>query len=257
MKFIDIKNKNLNNGEKTRLLFPIPEDDMKGEVYEILEQEHYKAGKKKCDVLVDLGANVGLASLYFKDTAKKIYAIEPSIECYQCLVENTRDYPNIIPCNFAISAIDSRSILYTDGDGTVPQTFYPSVEKRGYLVNAYSIETFMKVNKIKHIDVLKIDVEGAEYLILPSLAFKRMAKNIDIIVGEAHFINKAYPDVIPEILKDYGFKTKFIPLEIPNLNRQLYYDEGKYHKEYKVGYNTFLFLKDEESCRIYDLRFKQ
>ena len=47
------------------------------------------------DVVVDLGANIGLFSVRAAQTASKVIAVEASTEAFSCLVENTRDFENV------------------------------------------------------------------------------------------------------------------------------------------------------------------
>ena len=87
------------------------------------------------------------------------------------------------------------------------------------LVKCKTLDTVFKENKIEHIDVLKIDVEGTEHMIFGEKSFGNVAPKIDLIIGEAHW-NLSYggiPMLIPIMLEQWGFKTEFIDLEIPNM----------------------------------------
>ena len=55
--------------------------------------------KSEAEVIIDAGANIGLASLYFKDKYPKasIYAIEPEKGNFDQLVKNTMYYWNVPP----------------------------------------------------------------------------------------------------------------------------------------------------------------
>ena len=82
----------------------------------------------------------------------------------------------------------------------------------------------MNENHIKHVDVMKIDIEESEYVVFPSQAFLNIAERIDFIIGEAHFqANGGFPDVIPLILKDAGFKTTFFDILNANYTRTFHY----------------------------------
>jgi FkbM family methyltransferase len=56
------------------------------------------------EVIVDAGANIGLASIYFANRYPyaKIIAVEPEQSNYELLEDNTAPYPNIIPVQAAL-----------------------------------------------------------------------------------------------------------------------------------------------------------
>src|SRR5207249_6306160 len=55
-------------------------------------------------VIVDAGANIGAASLYFahKYPEAKIFALEPELSNFQLLEENCATHPNIVPIRAAL-----------------------------------------------------------------------------------------------------------------------------------------------------------
>ena len=245
MNYAVVENANLNHGKPTTLYYPIPFKHFKYQVTEILEAEQYKAGRIKCDTLVDIGANIGMASLYFKDYAKHIYAVEPSPECYEALVLNTKSYPKIKTYQLAISSNCDKMPLYTDNDGTVPQTIYPYSPTAEILVDAVDFPTFMERAGINHIDIMKIDTEGAEYVIFPSLAFQKVVDKIDLIVGELHFVARGFPDAVMQILSEYGFKTEYIQTNPKNFVRLFNYNESwsGYSHQWEIGYDTIFVAR--------------
>ena len=105
-----------------------------------------------------------------------------------------------------------------------------------------TIDRFMEDNKINHVDLLKIDTEGAEYLILPSVGFFKMANKINYIIGEGHHLpNKITPEFLPLILKDAGFKTEFLPIK--NYFLTMDFDDGVSKRHYEIEKNTIFFAK--------------
>lgn len=228
---------------KYELEFPISEKDFRNQISDIFANEHYKEGRKK-GVIVDLGANVGIAALYLRKYADIVHSVEPSPEVYKSLVKNVSKYKNIKTYNLAITNSDGESYIYGYGEEP-PQTLFPSgsgISRN--LVRTKRLDTFFKENNIDHVDVLKMDVEGSEFVIFPSQGFAKVADKIDMIVGESHFNDKngAFIEVIPQMLKEYGFKTKFKKQK--NCIRFLEYTspEGK-HKKYKVKFNTLFVAR--------------
>jgi len=230
--YFTLEHKALYNNKKFTMATTVDELTIKQQGLEILDWEIYKPLKDKNKVIVDMGANIGMASLYLSQFADVVHSIEPSRTIYDCLVENTKGL-NIITHNMAISGLSGYNEIVST-DNNPPQTFYPSDavgagNKTVEVVDCITIEDFVKENKIEHIDMLKIDVEGAEYEIFMSEAFERVAPMIDVIVGESHFVKKtgSFPQAIPEILKIYGFKTKFKKTPMKNYTQDLSYTDNR------------------------------
>ena len=54
-------------------------------------------------IFIDIGANIGNHTLYFRNSFKKIYSYEPHPKTYKLLQFNTEDFSNIKTFNFGIS----------------------------------------------------------------------------------------------------------------------------------------------------------
>jgi len=241
MRIAKINHPKLNKGKDFFVHSPLSLDDLNNQLGEIFGIGHYKTGKrKKGQVMLDLGANIGMASIYFKDWAKTIYAFEPNPLVYKALLENVRKYKNIKCFNYGIGSVTQKDYLYGT-DSEVPMTYFKTkLDAPSQVVQTITLEKFFKDEKIEHIDVMKIDVEGSEYLIFADKTFGRVADKIDFIVGEAHYANHGFPEVLPDMLGDYGYKVKFHKFKEPNLYRTLHYFNNKTGetKEYQVGADT-------------------
>jgi FkbM family methyltransferase len=153
-------------------------EDYTGKFYEI----------KKGDVIFDLGANVGSFSIYAAKKGAKVVAFEP-------------DPFNIkyISKNIEINNLKERIIVYTDAVTEKIGTINLSISDNhacGSIINTINTTSSIEVktttiNKvieeldINKIDLFKIDVEGAEYVILPSISPENY-KKIKNIIGEFH-----------------------------------------------------------------------
>jgi hypothetical protein len=60
--------------------------------------------------------------------------------------------------------------------------------------------------KIKHIDLLNLDVEGAEMGIFASSEFSEVAPHIDTVVVEYHSWTNISPNILVASLRDRGYK---------------------------------------------------
>ena len=76
-------------------------------------------------------------------------------------------------------------------DHTGAHSMYYDFGKGGIKVQTISLNDFIKKNKLKKIDFLKMDCEGAEYEILYNLP-KNVLNSIKKISMEYHNINETY-----------------------------------------------------------------
>lgn len=135
-------------------------------------REDYRIGSE-ARVVIDVGANIGIASLYFltrnKDTF--VYAYEPVPQNVETFRQNIAPYAE--RCELVEAAVGSESGLVDFGlepTGKFGGVKVPSVQQ--IRVPCVTINEVMErvVSKHGEIDCLKIDVEGSEREILSSLA---------------------------------------------------------------------------------------
>ncbi len=129
--------------------------------YELFLQKQYKFNFDfEPKLIIDAGANIGYASVYFtnKYPNAKIIALEPSEENFQLLKKNVENYPNVTPLNCA---------LWKDNKGVVIQN--PNAGNRGFMVESGSaqipsetVQSLLSKFDISAIDIFKMDIEGAE-----------------------------------------------------------------------------------------------
>ena len=231
-----------SDGKDYIMNYDCPDEEIQNQINEIFSDKDYELAKRKKDMVVlDVGANVGMFSLFIKDWARKIYAVEPSRRIFACLKENTKDWDNIEIFNVGFFNRRGRQPLYGDGEQT-PQTMMKLGNKQE-LVNTITIEEFMNENKIDHIDVMKIDTEGAEYVILADNSFRNIANRINFIIGETHYLEDMIPEHALLMLKRTGFKSKLLPRK--NCSQTLHYQNyltGQ-KDEYPIKKNT-LFIAE-------------
>jgi FkbM family methyltransferase len=121
--------------------------------------------------ILDAGANIGLAAVFFanKFPESEIVAIEPDESNFLLLRENARPYSNIYPIKGALWGEDGELLLIDPGDGhhgfqTVDRRCSP-VLSRGH-VTSFTVETVMECMNWVRVDLLKLDIEGAEKEVL-------------------------------------------------------------------------------------------
>lgn len=166
---------------------------------ELFTNREYKLVRKvKSDIVVDVGACAGEFSAYIYDKAKVIYAIEPYSQHFEELTGNIKEFnlTKIKPFNLALSNENGEgNLILKDRGGHMLS------KGNGERVKTKTLATFMKENKIKRIDILKIDIEGGENEVFNSDDFKEIAGRVKFIIGE-------HLGGVDGLLKSLGYKKK-------------------------------------------------
>lgn len=155
--------------------------------------------------IIDLGANIGLSTIYFKRLfpQSKILAFEADKNVFICLRKNLN--------SFGLKDIDLINKAVWDSDAFV--RFLPEGSDAGRVINDFEdgegelVETVRLSTFIdRKVDFLKIDIEGAECVVLKEI--KDRLFFVERIFIEYHsFCNKPQDlDEILAILKIYGFR---------------------------------------------------
>ncbi len=111
-------------------------------------------------VIVDAGANIGLTSVYFANRYPdaRIFAIEPESENFRLLRLNSARYKNIKPIRAALWGHDG--VVGLTNPENEQWTF--RVDPRRSDVPALTLDTLLSSENLDRIDLLKVDIEGAE-----------------------------------------------------------------------------------------------
>ena len=134
-------------------------------VYEqVLINKQYECPlSREPTVIVDAGANIGLSTVYFaaRYPQAQILAIEPEPQNFKLLQKNTSTYKNVKAIMAALWWKNTRvNVKITEADSE-PWAFHVEESANG-AVPAVTLPTLLRHNGIGHVDILKIDVEGAE-----------------------------------------------------------------------------------------------
>lgn len=115
--------------------------------------------------IIDGGANVGYASIYFANVyseVEKIVAIEPEIENFEILKMNLQYYPQI-ECLRAGLWKSNTTLSVEESDFHSENSFVTSENpETKNSVQGITIGKIFRESGLDFIDILKLDVEGAE-----------------------------------------------------------------------------------------------
>ena len=193
----------------------VQDDQLFGAIKDILLNREYEYlpefelnrfnGKR----VVDAGAHVGLFSLVASTFAKEVISIEPHPVNFKLLqfnleINNAR---NIIPINKALWS-ESKTLTLYEGGHTGAHTILKNVGDKKFNVSSKTLKDIL--DEFGEIDLLKMDIEGAEFEVLGKLDGK-ILENVRNMVAECHLetgdINR-----LEKVLKENGYRTeKFTP----------------------------------------------
>lgn len=158
-------------------------------VNEIFVREQY--GYPFADItlgnVIDLGANIGMFSAWIYDRADRIYAIEPYTKNYECLEANVREngLDKVSLHKVAIYDTVGQVDMYTPKDPLGTKIIENPKDIGGLeTVDCTTLINFLDDNKIEEVDLLKVDIEGAEFKIFTDQAIKEFAPRISRMIGE-------------------------------------------------------------------------
>jgi FkbM family methyltransferase len=162
--------------------------------YEIFIKKEYDLVKEG-DFVVDIGANIGLFSLFAAlKGASKILSIEPDKRNCIHLKENLNQFSEITIVEEAVSDKDGYVEFFTSEISSINSTIkndenFSSFTKdpiQSYKVPCLSPSSLIDKYNITKIDFLKIDCEGGEFAFFENLDIEFLTNKISKIVCEVH-----------------------------------------------------------------------
>ncbi len=157
--------------------------------------------------IVDAGSNIGMSICYFKMIYPhaKILGFEPSEKCF-AILQNTVKTNNLSDVELVKKGLSNKEEIITFYDaGPTKGTLTPEGECSTYAQE--SIETVLLSQYINQkVDLLKMDIEGAETGVFEDLFKSKKIALIDQIIFEFHYTpGKSKLSEILNILEKSGF----------------------------------------------------
>lgn len=131
-----------------------------------LIKEYVDALKPKVGMCaLDLGANCGLVTMALSDSVGemgKVVSVEADPKNFAALELNVSHLSNVVTLKAAVYDSDGEISFSSDG------SMGASISSRGNVkVKTYKLDSLIKVSGLDRLDIVKMDIEGAEMLILP------------------------------------------------------------------------------------------
>jgi len=191
-------------------------------------------------VFVDIGANIGYFSLLAARSVTnsgKVYAFEPDAEHFSLLQKNIKknNYSNIIPVNQAASDMIGTAAFYLQKDNLCAHSLLPDPNSTMVEVKTTTLDEYFKQDN--RVDVVKIDVEGAEPKVLAGMK-QLVTGNLKMAILTEFF---------PKALKDSGASPAQFLQDLVDLGFILYrIDEDEQKNLSLIDVNTRLAISHNE-----------
>ena len=160
----------------------------------LLRNEYYFETSTPRPVIFDCGANIGLATLFFKwlHPQSEVYAFEPDRETFALLKRNVEEnhLTGVHLYNVALSDKSGAADFYVDHAN--PGSLRMSLQYERMPKDTVTVETLALSEVIGEqlpktdLDFLKLDVEGAEDAVLRDLATTGRLKTVREMLIEFH-----------------------------------------------------------------------
>ena len=156
----------------------------------VFERNTYNfAEDLKGKIVIDIGAQIGTASIFAGLRGALVFAFEPEKDSYNLLVKNiahNKLTKTVKAYNFAIGTPGIRLLYINDkntaGNSLRRQDFQNAPEQT---IEVLSLKATLDLCGVPVCDILKIDCEGCEIEVFPEIT-NGLDKRIKVIKGEVH-----------------------------------------------------------------------
>jgi len=146
---------------------------------------------KTPQTIIDAGANIGLTSIWYSTRYPnaRIVAVEAERANYELMVRNLAAFPNVTPLHAALWS--HRGVLAVEDAGMGAWAFQTTELDRGVMGAFGTVESLTVTNIIEryrfdHVDLLKVDIEGAEREVFSDPGSLDWIDSVDAVAIELH-----------------------------------------------------------------------
>tara|TARA_A100001037_G_scaffold301543_1_gene331307 strand:- start:1656 stop:2534 length:879 start_codon:yes stop_codon:yes gene_type:complete len=188
------------------------------------------------NIVIDIGANIGFFTLIMADIVKKegkVFSFEPESKNFQLLEKNVKvnNLSNVILENKAVGNINGETDMYlaSNEDNIYSQSMHRIYSSNIVSQNSTPVKIkiirlddfFEKLELIEKIDLIKIDVEGAEFDVLKGMS-KILDLNKDLrIIMEFSIENLQDFGSKPDEVMDFLLKKNFRLWKINEIGKKI------------------------------------
>lgn len=160
-------------------------------------------------IFIDVGSYIGRYTLIGARVGWRVISIEPHPKNYKLLVKNIKlnGYGKLVkPVNVALSDINGEGELFLGSDPVGSSIVYS--DERSVKVILKTLDSLLSEFGIEKVDLIKIDVEGAEMRVLNG--GEKTLHKVEKCIVEAH--SNTLLHEVSRFLVKHGFKTTIVGL---------------------------------------------
>ncbi len=188
---------------------------------------------RKDSIVVDLGANKGeFTEKISKKYRCAVYAIEPIPELFTAIKKTE----NVVAMQGAITGKDEIETIYVPEDRCAT-LLRGGPSERAIEVQGYTIGRFLSINGIGNIDLMKVDIEGAEIDLFKALSKDDLQKIVQCTVEFHDFL---YPDLKDEVEE---MKKKLVSAGFYCIPFSLNNGDVLFVRRDRLSFARFIFLR--------------
>jgi FkbM family methyltransferase len=194
---------------------------------EILDNNDYAFYMRERVCVIDIGMNVGIASLYFATLpfVEEIHSFEPFKAPFEQALQNFESNPalstKIRPCNFGLGGKSEDVDVFYDPSSTIGVSIRGSARGEKVTIAIRDVaaevkEIIANANRKKLKIVIKMDCEGSEFAILDRLEEEGLLDGISLFMVEWH--KWWSPEKTQQTIIDQLLRHNFIVLDRTHLS---------------------------------------
>lgn len=135
----------------------------------------------RCDRMIDFGAYIGFTALHAASRGAEVYVFEPNPAAHDLLVRNVAANPELAPrmhlFRHGIGPRDADAVLYVKAHADSGASLHRTIERGSVIqgvpaamIHLRDASAVLREVGVDRRTLLKIDIEGAEYQVLPAIA---------------------------------------------------------------------------------------
>lgn len=159
--------------------------------------------------IIDCGGNVGFSALYFayKFPNAQIAVFEPQSNNFAQLQYNTRDYKNVKCYNAAVWHQRTELTIKDEKEWSGSFEVKENTDKSAGMIQGMTLDEIALENEFETIDILKIDIEGAEYHLFANDPHTWLAKTKCLIIELHDHLQPGTTKAFFEAMAKYNWRT--------------------------------------------------